>query len=116
MAFGHLSVALSHAMLDGDGAFDSIDNARKLDEGAVAHQLDDPSAIFGDSGVNELGAVGLESGERAGLILTHQPTVAGNIRTQDRGEPAFNALPCHGCVPRFVLVMGGSLGKVVSGV
>ncbi len=23
----------------------------------------------------------------------------GNIRAQDRGEPAFNALPCHGSPP-----------------
>ncbi len=91
-------------------------NTRELDEGTVAHQFNEPPAIFIDSGVDKLGSVGLESGERAGLIPTHQTAVASDIRTQDRGEPAFNALPCHGCVPRFVLAVGGSLGKVVSGV
>ena len=56
------------------------------------------------------GAVGLVRGERAGLIPTHQPAVAGNIRAQDCGEPAFNALPHHGSLSRIVWVVGDSLG------
>ena len=45
--------------------------------------------------------------------VDHQPAVADDIRTQNGGKPAFDALPCHGCVPRFVLVMADSLGKAV---
>ncbi len=51
-----------------------------------AIQLYDPSAKSGDSGIDQLGAVGLERGERASLIPTHQPAVAGNIRAQNCGS------------------------------
>ena len=43
--------------------------------------------------------------------VAHQPAIADNIRAQDRSNPAFDALTCHGCVPRFVSVTDGSLGK-----
>ncbi len=79
-----------------------------------AIQLYDPSAKSGDSGIDQLGAVGLERGERASLIPTHQPAVAGNIRAQDCGEPAFNALPHHGSLFRIVWVVGDSLGIAVN--
>ena len=45
----------------------------------------------------------LEPSERARLVLAHQPAVADDIRTQDGGKPAFNALPCHACLSRSLL-------------
>ena len=46
--------------------------------------------------------------------VTHQPARADGIRARDCSKPAFDALTCHGCVPQFVSVMDGSLGKAAN--
>ena len=46
--------------------------------------------------------------------VTHQPAIADDIRARDCSKPAFDALTCHGCVPQFVSVMDGSLGKAAN--
>ena len=96
---GYLGVALGHAALDGDRAIDRVDDARELDQRAVAHQLDDAPAVVRDLGVDEFGAVGLQHVERAGLVVAHQARIADDIRAQDSGKPAFDALPRHPCPP-----------------
>ena len=50
----HVPLATGHALLDRDRAGDRVDDAGELDQGAVAHQLDDPAAVLGDQRVDEL--------------------------------------------------------------
>jgi hypothetical protein len=44
-----------------DSALHRLDRARELGEQAVAHQLDDPAAVPGDPGPEQLPAVGLRA-------------------------------------------------------
>ena len=55
--------------------------------------------------------MGLEPDERARLILAHQPTMAADIRVVNRRKPSFDTLPRQGCIPRYEIVVGGTLGE-----
>ena len=76
------------AGLDRRGAFDRIDHAAELDQGAIAHQLGDAAVVLGDLRFDEVLAQRLEARVRARLVGRHQPAVADDVRSQDRGEPA----------------------------
>ena len=89
----HIAIALGHAALNVDGAGDGIDDARKLDKRAIADELDDPAAMFGNRGIDELGAMRLERSMGAGLVVGHESTIANDIGRKDRGEPPFDVLP-----------------------
>ena len=109
-AIGHVGVALGHAALDGNRAFHSVDDARELDQGAVAHQLDDAPPIRSDGRVDERGAMRLEPGQRTRFVGAHQPAIADDIRAQDGGKPAYDALPCHDCFTACACVPSGVYG------
>ena len=51
---GHLGLALGHALLDEHGAAHRVDDARELDQGAVAHELDDAPLVLGEERLDEL--------------------------------------------------------------
>ena len=51
---GQLRLVFDHAPLHRRGAVHRIDHARKLDQRAVAHQLDDAPVMRGDVGLDEL--------------------------------------------------------------
>ena len=88
---GQLSLALGDAVLDRDRAFDGIDDARELDQGAVAHQLDDAAAVLGDQRLDEVLAQRLQARDRAGLVGRHR---AGCSRPRPRPKSP------RACVPR----------------
>jgi hypothetical protein len=52
LVFRGFGVALSHQLLDGDGAFDGGDHRGKLHEEAVARRLDDAAAVPTTIGVD----------------------------------------------------------------
>src|SRR5919112_6327329 len=76
-----------------DRAFDGFDDARELDKGAATHQLDGAAAEPGDAELDQLFAEGLEPGQRAGLVRTHEARILDHIDSQDRGELALDRLP-----------------------
>ncbi len=76
--------------LDRDRACHRVDDAGELDQGAVAHELDDAAPVLGDERLDQLLAVGLEARERALLVALHQPAVADHVRRQDGGEPPLD--------------------------
>ena len=96
---GNGFVTFGDAPLDVDGALDRLDDARELDQNAVAHELDDAPVMPGDRGIDELFAVGVERGQRAGLVGFHQAAVPDRVGAQDRGEFAFHSLSFHGSLP-----------------
>ena len=50
----HARIARNHAALDFDGAAHGVDDTTKLDERAVAGQLDSTAVMQGDGRVNEI--------------------------------------------------------------
>ncbi len=77
-------VALDHCALHGQRAGDCLDDARELDQEAVAGRLDDAAAVVGDCGIDQVAAMRFEPGERAFLVLAHQPAIARDIGCEDR--------------------------------
>lgn len=77
-----------HPALDLDGAGHRRDAAGELDQEPVARGLDQATAMRRDARVDQLAAVALQVGQRAGLVLAHQPAVAGGVQGEDGDEPA----------------------------
>src|SRR5262249_52837199 len=67
---------------------------------AVAGRLDDASLMLGDIGIDHLPAERPDPSKGAGLILSHEAAVTGDVRCEDRCEPAFNPLSAQGALPR----------------
>jgi hypothetical protein len=72
-----LLVPLGHAVLHRHRASDRFDNARKLDQDAVTRRFDDSAPMLGNLRVDQVVAMGAQSGQRARLVLAHQAAVAG---------------------------------------
>ena len=75
----HIGIVLNHRPLDFDGAAHRIDNTGKLDEQPVAGGLDDAAPMLLDLGIRKVTADRLQSFERAFLVGTHQPRIAGDV-------------------------------------
>jgi hypothetical protein len=80
-------VAFGHRALDFNRAAHRVDDAGELDQGAVAHQLDDAPVVLGNRGIDQFGPVTLKPRQRAGLILAHEARVADHIGGQNCREP-----------------------------
>ncbi len=61
-----------------------LDDARKLDEGAVTHQLNDPPAMQFDGGKDDVSPVVLQAPDRAFFIVFDEPAVPDNVGGNDR--------------------------------
>ena len=83
------------AALHLDRAAHRIDDAGELDQQAVAGGLDDAAAMLGDLGIDERLSTGLEPGERAFLVGTHQPAITGDIGRQDGREASLDPGASH---------------------
>ena len=88
-------LVLEHGLLHFDRGLHRFRSARKLDQGAVAHQLDDPAAMAGNDRLDHLLAQRLEAGQRTGLVLLDQARIADNVGCDDGGEPALHAGSGH---------------------
>jgi len=71
------------------GASDRVDDAGEFDQKSVAGGLDEAALVIRDLRIDQLGAQGLETRERAFLVGPDQTRVAGDIGGQDRRQPAF---------------------------
>ena len=90
------SAAVSHAGLDGDGAAHRLDGAGEIDQQAVAGAFDDAAAMRGNMRFDQLAEMGLQSAQRAFLVMTHQPAVAGHVGREDGRQSSFGTLYFHG--------------------
>ena len=75
--------------LPGERAGDGIHHAGELHQEAVAHELHDASAVFGDQGLDDGAAQGGQAFEGARLVVAHEPGVAHHVGRQDCRQPAF---------------------------
>jgi hypothetical protein len=60
-----------------------------------SRSLDDPAPVLSDLRINQFLAVRLELTKRAFLVGAHQPTVASNVASKNRGKPPVNAIFSH---------------------
>ncbi len=95
--FGNPGIALQHAALDVDGAARRVENAAELDHEAVAHHLEDATAMLGNGGIEELAAMLAQRPHGALFIGLHQPAVAHYVGRQYRRQPPLDLLLCHAC-------------------
>ena len=69
LSFVRLPIAFGHASLHRDGASNGFDNARELDQNAVAGRFDDAAFVLGDFGVDEFTTMGSEAVPGSSLVL-----------------------------------------------
>src|SRR5438477_826583 len=91
-------VVLSHPLLHRDGTGDRFDDARELDQDAVASSLENTTLVLGYLRLDQLPADGFQARQGAGLILTHKPAIPSDISREDRGEPTLDPF----CFQRFL--------------
>ena len=89
-------LTLGHPGLERDRAFDGIDCACELDQGAIAGELDHPSVMLGDQGLRQFDSMRLDPRKRAGFVGADQPAVADHIYGHDGREFAIHARSGHG--------------------
>jgi len=73
-----------------DRAGDRIHCARKLDQHAITHHLDDAPVMFGDSWLKNLSTPGFERNQGAGLVPFHKAGVTDHIGGQNGGKATFH--------------------------
>ena len=96
---GHRLVARRHDGLDLDRALGRVDHARELGQDAVAGGVDDAAAVAADQRQDHR-LVRLEVVDRRGLVLAHEPAVAGDVGGKNGGEPAIRrGVVVHHCSP-----------------
>ena len=79
---GDVVVAFGHQRLHRDRGLDGADDARKLQQKAVAGVFHQPAAMIEDDRVDR-GAMGLERGMRARLVGAHHAGIAGDVSADD---------------------------------
>jgi len=95
----HTRVASRHSALCFDRAADGVHDADELDRDAIACAFDDAAAMFRDRGLQEFMAVGVEPGERAFLVGSHQSAVSGDIRCENGRKPPLHTMFGHTARP-----------------
>jgi hypothetical protein len=85
---------------------DRTDRAPELDEGAVAHQLDEAAAMLVDQRLEDVLARGLEGGQRPRLIGTQEAAVANDIGDKNGCKPALHLLS-----PGLVEILASKFGR-----
>ena len=81
---GKLVVSFRHQRLHRDRGFDGGDDARKLQQEAVAGIFDDPAAMIENHRVYRA-SMGLERGVRPCLVGAHHARIAGDVGADDGG-------------------------------
>ena len=77
--FGAARIVFLDLLLDLDRAGDGVHGARELHQRAVAHEFERPARMGRDQGIEEVAPHGLQTGERPGLVDTHEARVSYHI-------------------------------------
>ena len=90
--FGQALIGGFRCLLQFHGALDGTDRAPKLDEGTIAHQLDEAAAMLVDQRLEDFLARCLECGQRPRLIGPQEAAVADDIGNKNGCKPALHLL------------------------
>jgi hypothetical protein len=82
-----------------DSGAQRIDSAGKVEQSAIPGQLDQPTSVFGEYGIEVFGPVLAQARQRPALVATHKAGVADNVGGQSRRQ--FSLLTGHGNFPRL---------------
>jgi hypothetical protein len=85
-----VGVSLGHSALNGDRAFDCVDDAPELGKKPVTHELEDCAPMRGYRRLYQLNPVRLKALKGSRLVQLHQTAVADDVSGEDRGELAFH--------------------------
>ena len=77
------------------GAIDRIDDARELDDRAIADQLHDAAVVSGDCRIEHGFAMALQGGRACRPRPLHQPRIADHVSGKNGRELTVNALFGH---------------------
>jgi hypothetical protein len=88
-------LALGDPPLDCDRALYRVDDARELDQGAVAQQLDDSAVVRGDGRFDEILPQGFQPRVRPRLVGGHEARVPDDIGSENGRQPAFGSNFSH---------------------
>src|SRR5262249_3040511 len=102
-------VATVHFTLHLHAAAHGIDYAWELDQDAITGGLDHAATVLCDLRIDQLVAVRFKTCKRTLLIRTHEPTKAGHVRDQDRGQPSFDSRLGHQNCPKLGCLREASL-------
>ena len=86
---------VAELLLDRYGAFNGVNDARKLGQDAIASGIGDPAPVGGDKAVH-YGPVRGQGPHRPGLVGVHQPRVVGHVGTEDSRELTFDPFGAAG--------------------
>jgi hypothetical protein len=73
-------VAFDHGVLHFDCAAHRIDDTAELDDAAVAGTLDDPSAMHGDCGIDQIASQRAQSRQCSIFVRARKSAIADHIR------------------------------------
>jgi hypothetical protein len=96
------SVPFGHTTLDCDRARNGFDDARELDQHAIASRLHDPTFVFSYLRIDEFAAMGSEPCKSAGLVPSHEAAISGDISGENGRQPALDPFSAHLAKPRKV--------------
>ena len=92
---GNVPIGRCHGLLQLDRALHGVHRAGKLDEDAVAQELDDAAAMLGYRRLEDIETAGLDGSQRAGLVALHEPAIADDVGGEDGGQAAVRAFIGH---------------------
>ncbi len=86
---GLIPIGLGHRLLELNGRAQGVHGAGKLDQSAIAGQLDQPPTVACQHRLETLFAMFPQASERAALVPAHQPGVADHVHCHDGSQPAL---------------------------
>jgi hypothetical protein len=81
-----LGIRSSHLFLEINGALHRVDRAGKVDQHAIAGDLENSALVAGDKRLEHRFPAGLERSKRADFITLHKPAVANHISGQNSSK------------------------------
>jgi hypothetical protein len=92
-------VALGHPALHRNRTGDGLNDARELDQDAIAGGLDDAAPVFCNIRIDQFAAVTLKPGKSPSLVPAHKAAVTDDIGGENGRKPAFYPLSTQGFLP-----------------
>jgi hypothetical protein len=88
-------VFLSHGTLNFNRSTDRVYDAAKFDQQAIAHCLDDATALRSERGIDQFITDTLQARQRAFLVGPDKAAVTNDVSRQYRRKPSLDSLFGH---------------------
>ncbi|ESX63972.1 hypothetical protein X759_32575 [Mesorhizobium sp. LSHC420B00] len=85
--------------LDVDRTGNGVNNAGELSQNPIAGRLENPTHVFGDLWIDQLGPQRPQRSQRAHLVMAHEPAVTDHIGSEYGGQTALHGALDHARTP-----------------